>query len=190
MSKMGNEWSRYLTEKVLISALFFIAYWSAFKLQNVISTELEYTQGVSLVFLPAGVKLLAILLGGVWGLVGVALAAYVLAIEVWNHSSVFDNITHIVAWLILPYMAIKVLLFKWGVSADLAELTYPRLLVLTLVFTSVGAVTTRLHAVMVYNSDAEILQTSMLAMAFGDFVGVGIVVGLTVGVGLLARRRS
>jgi hypothetical protein len=49
-----------------------LVYYAAFFLQTMISPWVNYTQGIDWLFIPAGIKLVAFMIAGVWGFLGIA----------------------------------------------------------------------------------------------------------------------
>lgn len=173
-----------------LCALFFVLYLASFKFNTWIFTQQVYTQGVAWVFLPAGIKLLAVLVARWWGVMGVALAGlWVTHTDVWSGADWPAHLGNIVAWLVIPFLVIQVLIRWWRLAPDLSNLTFHRLFVINAVFTAVSAVGTSAYAWWVYERrDADFVATS-IAMAFGDFVGTFLVMGLIL-VAVMALERS
>jgi hypothetical protein len=65
---------KYLAEKLLLSSLFGLLYFGAFSLSSTLDLVDSYAPGISLVFLPAGIKLIAALVSGFWGVLGTVVA--------------------------------------------------------------------------------------------------------------------
>jgi putative effector of murein hydrolase LrgA (UPF0299 family) len=60
-SEVGWSNVKYLAEKLLLSSLFGLLYFGAFSLSSTLDLVDSYAPGISLVFLPAGIKLIAAL---------------------------------------------------------------------------------------------------------------------------------
>jgi len=54
-------------ESVAVTTFCGFVYYAAFFLQTMISPWVNYTQGIDWVFIPAGIKLVAFMIAGVWG---------------------------------------------------------------------------------------------------------------------------
>ena len=174
----------------VLCAFFFLLYLACFKLNTWLFSSQIYTQGVAWVFLPAGIKLLAVMVGGWWGLLGVAAAGLWIAdTEVWTGGDWIAHLGNIVVWLVIPFVALQPVFRWWQLKPDLSNLTFHRLFVINAVFTAVSAVGTSAYAWWVYERrDADFVATS-IAMSFGDFVGTLLVMGAIL-VAVLALERS
>lgn len=155
-----------------LCVIFFLLYLASFKLNNWLFNDQVYVQGVSWVFLPAGIKLLAVLVARWWGVLGVALAGlWMTHSDVWTDGHWLEHLGNIVVWLVVPFLSIQVLLNWWRLRPDLSNLTFHRLFAINALFTAISAVGTSAYAWFVYERhDADFVATS-IAMAFGDFVG-------------------
>jgi hypothetical protein len=174
-------------------ALFFcMLYLASFKLNAWLFTTHLYTQGVAWVFVPAGIKLLAVLVARGWGVLGIALAGMWMAhADVWVGSDWLLHAGNIAVWLLLPYLVIMVLVRHWQLEPDLSNFSFDRLFVINAVFTSVAAVGSSAYAWWVYDRREADAVAAAIAMAVGDFVGTLLVMGLVLtGVLTLERLRA
>lgn len=172
-----------------LSALFCLIYLASFELNAWLFSEEVYAQGVAWVFLPAGIKLLAVLVGRWWGLLGVALAGlWVTHSEVWSSGDWLAHFGNISVWLVLPFLVITVLIKHWQLEPDLSNLSYERLFVINAVFTSVAAVGSSAYAWWVYDRRDADAVAAAIAMAVGDFVGTILVMGLVLACVLALER--
>ena len=80
---MGWSNVKYLAEKLLLSGLFGLLYFGAFSLSSTLDLVDSYAPGISLVFLPAGIKLIAALVSGFWGFLGTVVALALVSPEFW-----------------------------------------------------------------------------------------------------------
>ena len=79
--------SKNLTDSILTAVVFGVTYWVSFEISKHYDLTQSFAPGVSLIFIPAGVKLLAALVGGLWGVMGVVLALIYLANDFWAGQS-------------------------------------------------------------------------------------------------------
>lgn len=162
----------------LLMALCFLAYWASFKLNGWLLPWFDYLPGVSLVFLPAGVKLVSMLVAGVWGVLGVGLAGLWMAAGVWQDAQWLPLLGNIVVWLGVPYLVLVLLMRVLGVARDLSNLRYLTLLFMAVVAILVQSLASNLYAMLAHGRSAAELLPATLAMAVGDVVGAGIVLSL------------
>lgn len=174
----------------LLALLSFCCYWLSFRFNALVGPWAEYAPGVSLLFLPAGVKLVALLVAGGWGVLGLGLAALMMAKGIWTDGNLFALIGNIVVWLGVPYLLIESLLRWKSVKRDLSNLTFPFLLLIVVVVTSLSSIANSAYAVAAHGRKSDDLLPSALAMAVGDFVGAGLMLlVLMCAITLLQRRR-
>ena len=79
--------SQTLLDNILTCTVFGVAYWVSFEISNYLNLTQGFAPGISLVFIPAGVKLLAALIGGFWGIVGVVMALTLQGYDIWSEQS-------------------------------------------------------------------------------------------------------
>ncbi|MEY4975580.1 MAG: hypothetical protein RIQ97_775 [Pseudomonadota bacterium] len=147
-----------------------LSYWLAYRLNTFTDAWSVYDQGINLIFLPAGVKHLAILLARGWGALGCGLALLAVSFEFWHNAhplqlEAYSTISTLASW-----MGVVLGLRLLQVRSDLNNLRFWHLPVMDLV-------TTGLHAVMVngffflasMKSDNWI--SNVLAVMLGDYLG-------------------
>ncbi len=141
---------------------------------------LEYALGVSLIFLPAGIRTLAVLIFGFRGAIGVFLGSILSSINYISHvkSMTFFHIGIIAAVSAFSAYLMMALVCWWRrIGSNLDELTFTD--VLTIVFTQ-GLLSASLHQLIYayqpieatydHPSRAEVFRL-WAAMATGDIVG-------------------
>lgn len=146
--------------------LFFLTY----RLNELFDGWALYAQGINLIFLPAGIKHLAILIGGGWGALGCFLALLVLAREFWNdvaigHITAYSAISTGATWLGL-ILGMRLL----RIQRDLGNLKFMHLPTIDLITTAIHGFTTNVFFITV-GMKSDNLIGNALAMMFGDFIG-------------------
>lgn len=146
--------------------LFFLTY----RLNEQFDGWALYAQGINLIFLPAGIKHLAILIGGGWGALGCFLALLGLAREFWNdvaigHITAYSAISTGATWLGL-ILGMRLL----RIRRDLRNLQFIHLPMIDLITTALHGFTTNVFFISV-GMKSDNLIGNALAMMFGDFVG-------------------
>ncbi len=141
---------------------------------------LDYALGVSLIFLPAGIRTLAVLIFGLRGAAGVFIGAIFSTIEYLGHIPTMDltNVILIAAISAFSAYLMMVAVCRWRkIGVDLDELTFGD--VMTIVF-SQGLLSATLHQLVYRNHEMKGLYTEpslaesfrlWAAMATGDIVG-------------------
>lgn len=166
----------------------FCAYWLSFRVNALVSPWAEYAPGASLIFLPAGVKLVALLVAGGWGALGLAAAAALMASDIWTTANFYELIGNIVVWLGVPYVIVESVLRIQGVKRDLSNLTFTPLLFILVAVTVVGSAASSAYAVFAHGRKSDDYLAAASAMAVGDFVGAGLMLILAISVLKLLKK--
>jgi hypothetical protein len=130
-----------LIEKLALAAIAAIAYVLTFKVNQVLDPWVLYGQGISLVFLPAGIKHVSILLAGHWGALGSFLGLLIMVPSFWPELKLNQAIAYVVISTVSTWVGIVLSMRLMGIHSDLSNLKILHLPVLDLV-------TTLLHAVL------------------------------------------
>ncbi len=164
----------YWLQQATIALISALAYGLAFWLNDQFSEWVLFTQGVALMYLPAGVKLLALLLGG-WP------AALGLTAMLWGLS--FAYWTQLDAWALLGCAAISIgttwvmltiLMRAWRIGTDLTQLNFTRLLLLDALSSVTHGWLMNGYFAWLGVRDFDTLPAAAWGMALGDFVGSGL----------------
>ena len=140
--------------------------------------EFDFLPMASILFLPAGIKFLAILVGRHWGVVGIALGK-VLVDRYFAFSSNTIDVMHLVLWLVLPYVCMSAYLVKKDAKQTLDGVTTYDLVVLALIASLVSSFGTQTYFFGMNESEYPLLK-GVWSMTIGDFSGILFVLGLVV----------
>lgn len=190
-SLVNSSWASYLFG--------FIGWYVMWQLQLHLTT-FDYAMGVSLIFLPAGIRTLSVLIFGFRGAVGVFVGAIVSTIEYMGHVKTMDLFNICLVAGVSAFSAYLMMVFVcwWRrVGANLDELTFRDVLVIVF---SQGLMSATLHQIIfalhtieaVYDhpSHADALRL-WAAMAVGDVVGsMVLMTGAVALVNLFQRLRQ
>jgi hypothetical protein len=158
---------------VLISAL---AYSALFFLNDRLTEVLKYDLGVSWIYLPAGLRLFLILIFGLAGAVGIAIASFTI-----SYFGVFppDLVTCIGIGLIsgfAPLLAKWVVVSNTHISNDLSNLSLQKIIICIVVYSLVSA---GLHQYWFELRDLESGSLNhFLVMFVGDIAGSILLIAL------------
>lgn len=154
--------------------------WYATWLLQLQLTSFDYALGVSLIFLPAGIRTLSVLIFGFRGAVGVFLGSILSTIGYMGHVKTMTliNVCIVAAISAFSAYAMMLLVCWWRrIGARLDELTFSDLL--TIVFTQ-GLLSASLHQLVYAHHPIEVAYEHpsqgeafrlWAAMATGDIVG-------------------
>lgn len=129
----------------------------------------HFSQGVDWVYLPSGVRLVAVLAFGVWGCVGITCATFILTfITQPNEAWTMGAVTAVISGF-SPLMAAKLGQWWWDISQDLNGLTSRQLIALAGLFAVISG---GLHQVWYrWSGISATSWDSAIAMIVGDFLG-------------------
>jgi hypothetical protein len=173
--------SKCFIEKIAIVLGSFLLYLGAFRINQTLDEYVIYAQGVALVFLPAGIKHISILIGRLWGAIGCFLALAYVTPDFWTEISwleifLYSGIsTATTLALILSGMRIM------GINSDLSNLRFMHLPLLDLMTTTGHSFVTNAYFVADGMKVNQEFISNALGMAFGDFTGSFIMMMLLFG---------
>ena len=154
---------------VVCSALAWIG---AFMIHSHFLPFVSHSPGIDLVFIPSGVRLIAIMIGGIWAAVGVSLGSlFLTGSEVQTMQA--GTILAIAACSgFCPYLALRVSLRATGVDAGLTQLSAGLLPVISLGVALGSSLQHNLLFSLLGLEQWSGFTDHVLAMATGDFLGI------------------
>jgi hypothetical protein len=148
-----------------------ILYFVGFYANDVLFANLEHHRGAHWIFLPAGLRLLSILLLGSIGAIGIFLGSLLVAIsmgQVTPLGIIVESLISAGAPLLAYYVALR-----YGLSDNLKNLNAKSLFVLATLFAAASAL---MHSIWYATQGvAESFATSFLAVFVGNLLGTIIV---------------
>lgn len=177
-------WSHVAT--AIVSGVLFSL---SFRLNPFFDEQFVYAAGISLLFLPAGVKLLAVLVGRLPAIIGLLIVSVYLGAGIWPNQPM----TTVVYFAFVSLMTYPIAAFSMmrllHIHQNLSNLRYHHIVTLSLVASALnGVVHNWLYWTQGVTASEELWQKSA-AMALGDFMGCFVVVALF-HAGMSALRRS
>lgn len=154
----------------------FVLFLCSLLLNELIFTKSEFVRGINWIYLPAGMRLLCLLIFGGWGAIGILLASWVVGFTYYfpepeHFSRAFvGGIISAVA----PYLVYKLAQYQFGLASSLANLTARRLLICILAYAFAGPFF--YHLFFVIQGTTDKLLISFMAMFMGDLLGTLIIV--------------
>ena len=149
--------------------------------------QFEQSNGINWVFLPAGIRLLATLLFGFAGFVGLLLAGFYLNFQHFAFTDEFRRVYGALAGAGGPYLAYLFAKHWFDLGPRLGNLTAQRLL-----FTGVlcGLMSPAFHHAFIWVQTGLVDWTALAAMIAGDIVGILVVLYLAKGLLSLTDPRD
>ena len=151
--------------------VFAASYFSLFWVQVNVLGEFDFLPMASILFLPAGVKFIAMLVGRHWGVVGIALGKVLVDIYSGSVSDLSEQIPHLLVWLVAPYACMLIFLKQKDLSQTLDGLTTFDLVVLALIVSLVSSLGTQLYFFGMHEPGYPLLK-GVWSMTLGDISGI------------------
>lgn len=162
--------------KGLIIVVSAVAWVGAFLLHGYSLPIFSHMPGIDLLFLPSGVRILVIMIGGIWAVAGVCLGSLFLAGPEFNTGHPWGILAIAAGSGLYPYAALRISLLMAGIDKDLENLSAVKLPLISL---GVAVGSSVLHNVafsLLGVSPWSDFGKNVAAMATGDFVGILIAV--------------
>jgi hypothetical protein len=160
-----------ILEKFALVTAAFALYLAAFRVNQTFDEYVLYTQGVALVFLPAGIKHISILIGRLWGAFGCFLALAYVTPEFWPDIGLLQIILYsgisTAATFALVLTGMRIL----SINSDLSNLQFIHLPLLDLLTTLGHSLLTNVYFISYGMKANEEYISNALGMAVGDFTG-------------------
>lgn len=187
-SPMGDPSRLTVTQGLWFAAgtalLFALSFWFN---RSVIQAH-EMFSGVAIFFLPAGVKLMALLIGRQWGALGLLVGNFLISLLVWENVPLAQMVLMAVVWVAVPWAVVETLLRLLRLPPDLGGLRFTQFIAIDATVAVVhGFAFNALLLQMALRTDTDFLS-AVWAMALGDFLGSGAFALMVLGVVHLLRR--
>lgn len=125
------------TALTFLSAVLFVGF---FQFNGWIFSGFQYSEGVSWVFLPAGFRVILVLVLGLPGALGLMLGSWFIDRDLFGGNNSLLGFMNGVAGGVLPWLVMKWLQKRGWLNPQLQTLTAPQLLNLTLIFAAASAI--------------------------------------------------
>ena len=163
----------------------------SFRLNQYFDEQFVYSAGISLLFLPAGVKLLAVLVGRLPAIVGILVVSVYLGAGIWPDRSMTSVIYFAIVSLMTYPIAAFGLMRLLHIRHDLSNIRYHHIVLLSLAASVLNGIVHNLLYITQGVTASEELWQKSAAMALGDFMGCFVVVALFhAATGVLRKMRS
>lgn len=149
-----------------------------------------HTPGIDIVFIPSGVRLMVIMIGGIWAALGVCVGSLFLVGSVFQTAQPWVILPVAVGSGLFPYAALRASLWATGVDKNLTNLSAIKLPLISL---GVAVGSSVLHNVLFSALSLKPWQDlvkNSFAMAAGDFIGILLAVAIVFVILRLIRRSA
>ncbi|WP_374333106.1 hypothetical protein [Aestuariivirga sp.] len=160
---------------ILTSGVVWLSSW------QVAQSVLEFTEwrtSITLVYIPAGIRLVILLVSGLWGALGIALAFPLALLQVFSDVAWPEILAYSAIAGFVPYATVLAICRVAGISRDLGTLRSIHLPLLAAAVSVTGAFAYAGALVAFGRFNAESFLPDATAMAAGDFLGCFGVVAL------------
>ena len=165
-------------DDVLMALSAATAFWLSFRIYQLFDDFFLYAAGMSLLFLPAGVKLLFVLIGRAPALIGLLIVSVYLGYGIWPDKTIWPVICFafisLMTYPVSAYFAMR----KLHIHRDLINLRYWHIVVLSLAASVTNGIVHNILYVLENVTAPEDVWAKAFAMAFGDFMGCFVVLVL------------
>jgi hypothetical protein len=167
---------RTLATKLAICCASFLLFVVSFNLNEFFDSFARYAIGINLVFIPAGFKLLCLIVGGEAAAVGLLLSSVYVSMRVWDHTPVMQMVYFAIAAVGSYYVAVLLVKKFLRINDTLSNLRYLHIIILS---AAASILNGTLHNVVYVWQDKVKLDdffAHAAAMVVGDFLGCFIVI--------------
>lgn len=170
-----------LIQRGALALAFGLAFLLSHAAQTLLDPWFNYRPDIALVYLPAGVKLLAFVVGGVWGALGIFLAGLITA--PWVLGGIDDSAGYVlsrhVLWVLVPFLTFLAIKRWRGLDDALTGMTHTDLLWVGLGSTA-ACVTAALGFDAWYmDRTLDAVNAAAAGWFLGDVLGIAVVLLLT-----------
>ena len=177
----------HFKQHVFITAISALAYFFAFQLHFIVFSDLESSWGVHWIFVPSGIRLAAVLLGGLSGAVGIVLGSLAIVLSNYNTPFALFSIGTALISGFSPLLARRIATDLLRLDRELSNIKAVGLVKTTLLFSIISATG---HQLWFYAFDRnDNFLRELFVMGFGDFAGAIIVLFLLEAAVRLVRGR-
>jgi glucose-6-phosphate-specific signal transduction histidine kinase len=161
----------------IVAVLAGLAFLGSFRINQYFDGYFVYAPGISLLFIPAGVKLLAFLVGRTPAVIGLLVASVYAGFDLWTDVHI-PAIYYFAFVSVLSYpIATLIVMHLLFIHRNLDNLRYWHIAAMSMAASVFNGVTHNIIFIWQGVTSTEELLTKSSAMAFGDFFGCLLVVG-------------
>lgn len=178
-------------QRLLMVLASLILYFVSLEITKLSPEILIHDQWIYLVFLPAGVRLLSIMLFGAWGAIGDCIALLISAAGILPDQHISVWLSFATSSSLASLLAIRLTMKQLQINLDLSNLQYWQIPVLSLVSNLIHAFVTQFTLSYFLQKQFHFYVRDSLAMALGDFIGTMLIIGgVTIGIKLFRAHQT
>lgn len=179
-----------ILQRLLMVLASLALYFISLELTKLLPQLLIHDNWIYLVFLPAGSRLLSIMLFGIWGAIGDCIALFISAMNFFPEQQIAVWLTFATTSSLTSLIAVRLTMKQLKINLDLSNLQYWQIPALSVISNLAHAFVTQLTLSHFIQKHYEFYIRDSLAMALGDFLGTMLIIGaVTVGIKLFNARK-
>ena len=191
---MGGKLISHMTKndffETLLSVSFFaVLYFLLYQVQVKVLSDFDFLPMASILFIPAGIKFLAMVVGQAPGVVGIALGFALVEINAGKTLDLTAFLTHVLLWLVLPYALLRGYLAKSDLKNDLTALTTYQLFVMAVIVSLTSSLAIQLYFFGLFDQQYPDLK-GIWSMTVGDLSGIFLSLAFVVAMRRVFARRT
>jgi len=161
---------RKTIEATTLVAITAVLYWLGFELQSWMFQFTEYVPGVHWFYFPAGLRVLFVLVAGIYGAVGICVATFWIDLLYARHSNVEMLLLTAVASGFGAWSALWLLRWRGVIAEGLQGLTGAALMQFALIYALLNAL---IHQISwwAFQREGSLLMVDIWPMLVGDLLG-------------------
>ena len=167
---------RSLVTKVAICCASFLLFVVSFNLNEFFDSFARYAIGINLVFIPAGFKLLCLIVGGEAAAVGLLLSSVYLSMRVWDQTGFMQMVYFAFAAVGSYYVAVLLVKKFLRIDETLSNLRYLHIIILSAAASILNGTVHNIVYVWQDKVQLDDFFAHAAAMVVGDFLGCFIVI--------------
>jgi hypothetical protein len=168
-------------EGLILASICGVAYLMSFYLNAHVLQAQTVFSGVALFYLPAGVKLLAIMVGRYWGAFGLLVANFLHSTTGWDNLVLSQVFLMSTLWVGSTLLVVLMWSHIYGLRSDLRNLTFRDFVWLNLLAAIIHGLVFNGYLIILAERGIDEWLSSAKAMALGDFLGSGVLMLMLVG---------
>ena len=146
-----------------------------YELHELLTPYVAYTQGVDLLFLPAGVKLVLIMVAGWRGALGCGLSLLSLSTRFWPGLEPVWLLCYSTLSVGITWLVVSVMLRHMALGPTLEGLSFWELVQIDMLNTLLHGIAVNGYFWSLGLRSSETFWSAALAMTLGDFLGAGVI---------------
>jgi hypothetical protein len=159
-----------LMQSLGLMAVSCMVYWAAFEVQHLIFAFTEYIPGVNWFYLPSGVRVVLVLIGGVSGALGISLATVLIDWAHYPHITGLMLVTTAFASGFSAYLALLIMRSQGKIEHDLQGLSLMTLLSYSALYSAINSLAHQLNW-RLNNPESHLVHIDIWPMFVGDLLG-------------------